>query len=204
MTLHLSHWQDVPRDCAQTVPGVGHGSDRVMDVSKRSTTADQQRIEAALDALLNPGARLLHVGVGNSSLAARFASRCEHVVGLTLRGAEKRHGDSLAIAGYSIEVLNKHSADLDALDGAFDFIVDNNLSGFACCIRHFELMLANYARLLLPGGLILTDRVGMQWTYHNGPMRLHYEDLETIARSFPFAAQRISGDVFALRRRADQ
>jgi cyclopropane fatty-acyl-phospholipid synthase-like methyltransferase len=162
------------------------------------------RIEAALDELLDPGARLLHVGVGNSSLASRFASRCKCIVGLTLSGAEKRHGDSLAIAGYSIEMLNKYSAQLDALDGAFDVIVDNNLSSFGCCVRHFELMLASYARLLLPGGLILTDRVGMHWTYRNGPMRLRYDDLETIARSFPFAAQRISSDVFALRRRADQ
>jgi cyclopropane fatty-acyl-phospholipid synthase-like methyltransferase len=204
MTIDLDHWQDVPRDCAQTVPGVGHGNERVMDLSQRGTTADQLRIEAALEELLPAGACLLHVGIGNSSLAGRFAARCGRIVGLALSSAEQRHGDSLAIAGYSIRMLNKYSADLDALDGAFDFIVDNNLSSFGCCIRHFELMLASYARLLRPGGLILTDRVGMQWTYRNGPMQLRFEDLEAIARSFPFTAQRISGDVFALRRRADR
>ena len=47
MALELQHWHDVPRECGQAVPGVGHDNDRVMDLSSRETTPDQQRIEAA-------------------------------------------------------------------------------------------------------------------------------------------------------------
>jgi len=201
MTLQLEHWQLVPRDCGRPVPGVGHDNDWVMDLSARTTTPDQQRIEAALDELLEHGARLLHVGIGNSFLAARFADRAARITGLTLSSAEKRHGDALAIPGYCIEVMNKYSHDLGKLEGPFDIIVDNNPSSFGCCVRHFEQMLAHYARLLAPGAMMLTDRVGMHWTYGNGPMRLSYADLEAIARTYPFIATRITSDVFALRRR---
>ena len=98
--------------------------------------------------------------------------------------------------------VNKYSAELDAVQGPFDVIVDNNPASFACCLRHFEDMLSNYARLLADGGLLLTDREGMNWCYDNGPMRLRFEHLEAISRSYPFSAERITPAVFALRRRA--
>lgn len=199
--LHLQHWHDVPRDCASSTPGVGHGNERVMDLSARATTPDQQRIEAVLEEHLEPGARILHVGVGNSSLACHFAARAARIVGLTLSSAEKQHGDALGIAGYSILLINKYSPELETLHDAYDVVVDNNLASFGCCVRHFEYMLMQYARLLVPGGSLLTDRAGMHWTYQNGPMRLNYEDLQSIAEIFPFIAQRITPDVFALRRR---
>ena len=72
MTLVLEQWQDVPQNCGRPIPGVGHQNPRVMDLSQRATTADQQRIELAMDALVLPGSRLLHIGVGNSSLALRW------------------------------------------------------------------------------------------------------------------------------------
>lgn len=204
MTLELEHWQDVPRACDRAVPGVGHGHARVMDLSSDVTTLDQQRIECALEDLAARGARILHVGVGNSSLAQRFAARSAHILGLTLSDAEKRHGDALGLPGYRIMVLNKYAPDLAALPAGFDFIVDNNPSNFACCVQHFEDMLTQYARLLVPGGLMLTDRIGMQWAYGPTPMPLRYEDLLTISHTFPFSAQRITDDVFALRRRAER
>ena len=52
MALTLAHWQDVPLTCDRANPGVGHHNPRVMDLSQRATTADQQRIEAALDPLV--------------------------------------------------------------------------------------------------------------------------------------------------------
>ncbi len=201
MTLHLQYWDGVPADCGRDTPGVGHDNPKVMDLSARSTTEDQQRIEAVLDTLLAPGARILHVGVGNSSLARRFAGRAGAILGLTLSDAEKRHGDALRVPGYRIEIANKYGDGLAPLHGAFDVIVDNNPASFGCCVSHFEGMLRQYARLLMPGGMLLTDREGMYWCYANGPMRLRFEDLETIARSHPFIAERITAHVFALRRR---
>lgn len=201
MPLELEHWHAVLRDCGRAIPGVGHGNERVMDLSKRETTPDQQRIEAVLETWVKPGTRILHVGVGNSSLGMRFAPRVACILGLTVSIAEKRHGDALAIPGYRIALVNKYSNELSAIDGPFDIIIDNNPSSFGCCVRHFEAMLVNYARLLVPGGAMLTDRVGMGWCYEDGPMRLRFQDLEAISAVYPFDAERVTDDVYALRRR---
>ena len=198
--LELADWEAVPAHCGQARPGVGHDNPRVMDLSARETTEDQQRIEAALERLLEPGARVLHVGVGNSSLALRFAGRTRHILGLTLSEAEKAHGDALAIPGYRIDIANKYSDDLARVAPAFDLIVDNNPASFGCCVAHFQDMLGHYVRLLAPGGRILTDREGMYWCYANGPMRLRFDHLEAIAAHHPLRASRIDDHVFALTR----
>ena len=200
MTLVLEHWQNVPLRCDRKIPGVGHHNPRVMDLSQRATTADQQRIEAALDALVMPGARILHVGVGNSSLALRWSKRGVEITGLTVNERELEHANSLQLSGYHTSIANKYSDDLDAFTGPYDFIIDNNPASFACCVLHFEKMLAHYARLLAPHGLLVTDRQGMYWCYENGPMRLKFEDLQAIAKIYPFSARRLTDDVFALQR----
>lgn len=202
--LELDDWEEVPRRCERAVPGVGHDNPRVMDLSARETTEDQQRIEAALEALIVQGARILHVGVGNSSLAQRFAARSGDILGLTVSETEKCHGDALRIAGYRIVLANKYSPDLGRITGEYDLIVDNNPASFGCCMAHFQDMLDHYSRLLVPGGMMLTDREGMYWCYGNGPMRLRYEHLQTIARLYPFSARRIDDHVFALCRTGPQ
>jgi len=199
--LVLEGWQAVPRHCGRDTPGVGHGNDNVMDLSARPTTEDQQRIEEALDRLLVSGDRVLHVGVGNSSLARRVHARAGAIAGLTLSAAELAHAQALAIPGYQVRLGNKYSRDLDAVTGPFEFIIDNNPASFGCCLAHFEQMLAGYARLLAPGGRLLTDREGMHWCYANGPMRLRFAHLEAIAGTYPFRAERVDEHVFALRRR---
>jgi hypothetical protein len=200
MTLVLEQWQDVPLECDRELPGVGHHNPRVMDLSQRATTADQQRIELALDTLVPAGARILHVGVGNSSLAHLLNEREVEILGLTVNEAEKDHANSQGLARYSTIMANKYSDDMDAIYGPFDFIIDNNPASFGCCVKHFEQMLAHYVRLLAPGGSLITDRKGMYWCYENGPMRLRFEDLETIARSYPFVAKRLNDDIYALQR----
>ena len=198
--LELAGWEAVPRRCDRDVPGVGHDNDNVMNLSAKATTEDQARIEQALERLLRAGDRVLHVGVGNSSLARRFSDRAGSIQGLTLSRVEKAHGDALALPRYAIELANKYSSDLDAVRGPFEFLIDNNPASFGCCLEHFQDMLGNYARLLAPGGRLLTDRDGMYWCYADGPMRLRFEHLEAIARAYPFHAERIDGHVFALRR----
>jgi hypothetical protein len=44
-----------------------------------------------------------------------------------------------------------------------DVIVDNNPSSFVCCERHFDRMIAAWATLLAPGGVVLTDRRGLRF-----------------------------------------
>lgn len=203
MTLALEHWQDVSPSCDREPPGVGHHNPRVMDLSHSATTADQQRIESLLDSIVPNEAKILHVGVGNSSLALRLRERQTTILGLTVNEAEKKHANSQHIEGYSTIIANKYSHDLDAINGPFDFIIDNNPASFCCCVKHFELMLEHYARLLAPGGMMLTDRKGMYWCYENGAMRLQFADLENIARSYPFVAKRLNDDIFALQRVSD-
>jgi hypothetical protein len=200
MTLVLEQWQDVPLACDREIPGVGHQNPRVMDLSERATTADQQRIEAALDALVTPGMRILHIGVGNSSLALRWRERAVEITGLTVNEREMEHANDLALRGYRTSLANKYSDDLDAFSERFDFIIDNNPASFGCCVLHFEKMLSHYARLLKPHAMMITDRKGMYWCYENGPMRLRFEDLQAIAEIYPFSARRITDDVFALQR----
>ena len=200
--LELEHWAAVPDRCGQEEPGVGRHNPRVMDLSGRATTEDQARIEEALEDLLQPQHRVLHVGVGNSSLALRFHMRVKEIVGITLAEPELEHATSLALPGYRVELINKYGPAMSTLPGPFDIIVDNNPASFCCCIQHFQDMLAAYVRLLRPDGLMVTDREGMYWCYDNGPMRLRFSDLEAIARRYPFAAVKLTSSVFALRRLA--
>ena len=77
--------------------------------------------------------------------------RCAAIDGITLSEAERDHGESLAIAGYHIRLMNKYGPDLETLDGGYDFIIDNNPASFCCCMFHLESMLERYAALLAPG-----------------------------------------------------
>jgi len=81
---------------------------------------------------------MLHVGVGNSKLAQRFASRARRLDGLTVHQNEKTHADALGIPNYTVYVLNKYSPEfVSVLTKPYDVIIDNNLASFACCQYHF-------------------------------------------------------------------
>src|SRR5437764_8596280 len=114
-------------------PGIALANCFEIDYSRRQTSVDQARIEAWLGRTDLAGKTLLHVGVGNSSLAKGLAHRVVRVDGLTAHPNEKAHADSLRIPNYRVVLLNKHSRELFRLRGAYDFIIDNNLASFACC-----------------------------------------------------------------------
>ena len=124
-----------------------------VDWTQQETTRDQACIEAVLDTMAVTGASILHVGVGNSKLAQRFASRAHRVDGLTVHQNEKIHADALGIPNYTVYVLNKHSQEfVSVLTNVYDFIIDNNLSSFACCKYHFSVMFENYLWALTSEG----------------------------------------------------
>jgi hypothetical protein len=62
-----------------------------------------------LDTMALTAARILHVGVGNSKSAQRFANRVRSIDGLTVHHNEKTYAEALAIANYTVYVLNKYS-----------------------------------------------------------------------------------------------
>jgi hypothetical protein len=178
---------------------------QLVDWTNRETTTDQARIESALDELrLGPSVRLLHVGVGNSSLATRFAGKVELIDGLTVVEQEWHRANSLGLANYGVHLLNKYSANLQPYLGRqYDFIVDNNLASFACCTYHFYRMLDSYQSLLRPNGRVLTDQEGLNWRADGQPgWELSFELLEDLAARFGLLASRINHSVYELLRPA--
>jgi hypothetical protein len=184
--------------CGSEQPGVA-SNDEAIDWTQQQTTPDQVRIEAVLDTMALTGAQLLHVGVGNSKLAQRFASRLSGVDGLTVHHNEKIYADALAIANYTVYVLNKHSREVvSVLSHTYDFIIDNNLASFACCKKHFFLMLENYLSLLRSRGRILTCQIGMDAYHDDFGCTMAYADLVSLERQFPLLVSKLTDVVYAL------
>jgi hypothetical protein len=184
--------------CGSEQPGVAL-NDEAIDWTQQQTTPDQVRIEAVLDTMALTGAQLLHVGVGNSKLAQRFASRLSGVDGLTVHHNEKIYADALAIANYTVYVLNKHSREVvSVLSHTYDFIIDNNLASFACCKKHFFIMLENYLSLLRSRGRILTCQIGMDAYHDDFGCTMAYADLVSLERQFPLLVSKLTDVVYAL------
>jgi len=180
-------------------PGLALDMPLWVDHTKEDTTVDQARIEAELDKMNLGGKNILHVGVGNSKFAQRFASRVVLIDGLTVCHNEKTLADSLKIGNYTIYLLNKYSREfILTIRNQYDFIVDNNMASFACCKYHFYLMLDNYVRSLKPGGRILTDQQGMDWVIEDSRWKLTYPDLLALENKFPVKAGRITDTVFSI------
>lgn len=184
--------------CGSEQPGVA-SNDEAIDWTQQQTTPDQVRIEAVLDTMALTGAQLLHVGVGNSKLAQRFASRLSGVDGLTVHHNEKIYADALAIANYTVYVLNKYSREVvSVLSRTYDFIIDNNLASFACCKKHFFIMLENYLSLLRSQGRILTCQIGMDAYHDDFGCTMAYADLVSLERQFPVLVSKLTDVVYAL------
>ena len=206
MTRHRPYrslYRAAPEVCGNLDrPGLAIDDPLWVDHTRDETTVDQARIEEALEALGVSGRDLLHVGVGNSGFARRFVSRAKRIDGLTVSVAEKALADSLGIANYTVYLLNKHGRDFPAtIRRRYHFIVNNNLANFAYCQYHFYRMLDNYLGCLAPGGRILTDQRGMDFTVEDDPRwKLTFDDLAALEASFPLAASRVTDTVYALTR----
>src|SRR5216683_6895494 len=179
-------------------PWVTRMSDAV-DWTQQETTPDQARIEAALDTMAVTGASILHVGVGNSRFAQRFASRARLINGLTVHQNEKTQADALGIPNYTVYVLNKYSPEFGAvLTKPYDFIIDNNLASFACCQYHFCVMFENYLRALASHGQILTCQIGMDAYVGAFGWVMTYADLVSLERTFPMHVSKMTDVVYAI------
>jgi hypothetical protein len=184
-------------------PGMGQNDPVLVDYSQLpGITADQARIEDVLDGMDLKGRAILHVGIGRSSLAARFHARCSRVDGLTVSQRELERAGQLKIPNYRAWRISKYSTALMAVGGGpYDFIVDNNLASFACCEFHLLVMFSNYRLMLKPGGQILTDQQGMEWSAGDPKWRLRISDLVEIARRFSMNVVRHTETVFAMVKR---
>jgi hypothetical protein len=170
-----------------------------VDWTQQETTRDQTRIEAALDTLAVTDASILHVGVGNSRFAQRFASRARRIDGLTVHLNEKSRADALGLPNYTVYVLNKHSPEFaTVITNTYDFIIDNNLASFACCKYHFSVMFENYLQALTSRGQILTCQIGMD-VYHGAfGWVMTYAELVGLENKFPVHVSKVTDVVYAI------
>src|SRR2546423_1184202 len=90
-------------------PGLATDMPIWIDHTQENTTVDQAGIEDALDVMDLRERCILHVGVGNSRFAQRFAGRVRLVDGLTVSHREKELADSLRIPNYTVYFLSKYS-----------------------------------------------------------------------------------------------
>jgi len=170
-----------------------------VDWTQQPTTRDQVCIEAVLDTMPVTGASILHVGVGNSQLAQRFAGRARHIDGLTVHQNEKTHAEALGIPNYTVYVLNKYSPEFaSVITNTYDFIIDNNLASFACCKYHFSIMFENYLQVIAPGGQILTCQIGMDAYHGYFGWVMTYADLVSLERQFPMHVSQLTDVVYAI------
>jgi hypothetical protein len=167
--------------------------------TQQETTRDQACIEDVLDTMTVTGASLLHVGVGNSKFAQRFASRARRIDGLTVHQNEKTRADALGIPNYTVYELNKYSPEFVAvITQTYDFIIDNNLASFACCKYHFAVMVENYLRVLAPHGQILTCQIGMDAVHGEFGWVMTYADLVSLESRFPVRVSKLTDVVYAM------
>jgi hypothetical protein len=170
-----------------------------IDWTQQETTRDQACIEAVLDTKTVTGASILHVGVGNSKFAQRFASRARRIDGLTVHQNEKARADALGIRNYTVYELNKYSPEFVAIiTQTYDFIIDNNLASFACCKYHFAIMVENYLRVLAPHGQILTCQIGMDAVHGEFGWTMTYADLVSLESLFPVRVSKLTDVVYAM------
>jgi hypothetical protein len=195
-----SQYESCPEVCGRMdSPGLALDMPLWVDHTKDKTTVDQARIEAEMDKMDLDGRNILHVGVGNSQFARRFASRVNLIDGMTVSLNEKTLADSQGIGNYTVYLLNKYGREfILTIRNRYDFIIDNNLASFACCKYHFYLMLDNYIWSLKPGGRILTDQQGMDWVIEDPRWKLTYQDLLALENKFPVRADRLTDTVFSI------
>lgn len=200
MSEFKSPYESCPEVCGATgSPGLALDMPIWVDHTKDETTIDQAAIEAELDRMDLSGRNVLHVGVGNSKFAERFAGKVNLIDGLTVSHNEKTLADSSGIANYTVFLLSKYSREfILTIKNKYDFIIDNNMASFACCKFHFYLMLDNYVWSLKPGGQILTEQHGMDWVIEDSRWKLTYQDLIALKDKFPLRAERVTDTVFAL------
>lgn len=130
----------------------------------RKATSDLLRIEAFLRTQ-PAGLRLLQIGIGNSSLYQAIGSNCARFVGITVVEDEVRYAATTFPVDintrYEARLMNKYSTELGSLTGPFDYVIDNDISAYACCHHHFADMLDAYRDLLAPGGAVLVGIKGL-------------------------------------------
>jgi hypothetical protein len=122
------------------------------------------------------GKRLLHVGVGNSSLPVEFAGDLAEYFGITisLPEVELFEQECAGVENARALLMNKYDPRAFAsIPGQFDLIVDTLLKSCACCEKHFEQMMEFFAAKLTSRGTLITTESGVQWGWKGNTKRAY-------------------------------
>jgi hypothetical protein len=164
------------------------------------TTPDQTQIEECLEGMVDRASTIFHVGVGNSSLAGRFARRVSAIHGITIAHEEKELAETLGLPNYTVSVTNKYSREMEDVRDRYDLVIDNNPASFACCLFHFCRMTANYLEILGDGGAILTAEAGLDWVAPEADpaWSLNWKDWRCLGEALSMPARQITPTVYSL------
>lgn len=108
------------------------------------------------------GKKLLHIGIGNSSMFRELSDVFAVIDGMTNVTQELEVGRTYGSPEqYRIYMMNKHDPDqLATLDHDYDIIADTNLKSFSCCIEHWMSFLEGILNKLKPGGKLISHTAG--------------------------------------------
>jgi peptidoglycan/xylan/chitin deacetylase (PgdA/CDA1 family) len=199
--LHQTRFATLPHYCrAVDNPGKEDVAEwRVW--TQRKTTPDQVRIENHLRHLVTRDARILHVGIGNSSLARLMCPLVAQVEGITRYHEEADFAADLGISNYHVKTVNKYGEELLDHKPIFDFIIDNGANGFACCLFHFCRLMVHYRAMLRQGGVFLSAEPGLSWVADgDSGWAISWDDWVCLSRALGLRARRLDSFVYAMER----
>ena len=131
----------------------------------RAVTSDEMDIINFLDNKKKIQLRsVLHVGIGNSYFAKKFATRF-NITGITISQKEVEAAETMQLLNYKVFLFDKYSIQFKKfLDkNSFDLIIDTNLKSYSCCQETFEFMINNILKSIKPNGMLITSINGMKW-----------------------------------------
>ncbi|WP_317916629.1 hypothetical protein [Vibrio sp. MACH09] len=158
------------------------------DWVERKTTKDLMKIQDYLDGK-STNMKIFQVGIGNSSLFSHFKDDLGvEIHGVTIVSNEicnaKQKFPEQIENSYFVHLMNKYSDDVLTTGSEYDYIVDNDLSSYACCKFHFYRMLENYNKLLKLNGELLVGYNGL--SYFDSGFGLTENQLYSLASQFDF------------------
>ena len=108
---------------------------------------------------------ILHVGIGNSLLAAQL-NNFNEIIGITISQNEIKLASTKNITNYKYFFLNKYKSNsLDIFENKkFDIIIDTNIKSFSCCDKAFNNLFKQYVNSLSHSGYIISHINGLKWS----------------------------------------
>lgn len=165
----------------------------------RKPTHDQRAIVEYLLCTIKTPVRILHIGIGNSFLAQQLQNKDVTIDGISIVQDEITHAKEQHLKDYSVWLMNKYGSAVGNLPDSYDYIADNDLAGYACCLTHFHEMMDGYLKRLKKDGVILTGRNGM--TYFDCGFGMTKRFKQNLIKRDHLTWTQITPDVIAISKR---